>query len=152
VIRLLVAFSFLLAFAGSGQTAGGGTQATAAEQSLITQTQAVAHAQKSKDGEALKRLLADDFQQVGSEGRLHDKDEFIGDARDGKITDYTLYNIRLLPIDENAAIVTCDAVVHGTEGDNVLVPHYQHLSFVWTKQGEQWRLRFQQATAKRPVD
>src|SRR5271170_1499554 len=72
VIRLLVAFSFLLAFAGSGQTAGGGTQATAAEQSLITQTQAVAHAQKSKDGEALKRLLADDFQQVGSEGRLHD--------------------------------------------------------------------------------
>jgi hypothetical protein len=55
-------------------------------------------------------------------------------------------------VDDNAAIVTCDAVIHGTEGDNILVPHYQHLSFVWVKQVDQWRLRFEQATARRPID
>jgi hypothetical protein len=129
-----------------------GTNPAPLQQTLISQTQAVAQAQKSKDGDTLKRLLTADFQQVGSEGKLHDKDDFIGDAKDGKLTDYTLYDLRVLPVDDNAAIVTCDAVIHGTEGDNILVPHYQHLSFVWVKQVDQWRLRFQQATARRPID
>jgi hypothetical protein len=122
------------------------------QQALIAQTQAVAQAQKSKDGDTLKHLLTDDFQQVGSEGKLHDKDDFTGDAKDGKLTDYTLYNLKVLSIDEKAAIVTYDAVIHMTEGDDLLVPRYQHLSDVWVKQGDQWRLRFQQATARRPID
>jgi hypothetical protein len=122
------------------------------QQTLIAQTQAVAQAQKSKDGDSLKRLLTDDFQQVGSEGKLHDKDEFTGDAKGGKLKDCTLYNFKLLSIGDNAAIVTYDAVIHGTEGDDVLVPRYQHLSDLWVKQGEQWRLRFQQATTRRPID
>jgi hypothetical protein len=143
------AISFFLALSCSAQTA---PPASPLQQTLIAQTQAVVQAQKSKDADALKRLLTDDFHQVGSEGRLHDKDEFTGDAKDGKLTDSMLYDLNVLPIDENAAIVTCDAVIHGTEGDNVLVPHYQHLSFIWVKQGDQWRLRFQQATARRPVD
>jgi len=145
----IAAFLICLALSCSAQTA---TLASPLQQTLIAQTQAVAQAQKSKDGDTLKRLLSDDFQHVGSEGRLHDKDEFTGDARDGKLTGYRFYNLKFLPIDDNAAIVTCDAVIHATEGDNILVPHYQHLSFVWVKQGDQWRLRFQQATAKRPVD
>jgi len=121
-------------------------------QSLIGQTQAVAQAQKSKDGDTLKRLLSDDFQQVGSEGKLHDREEFTGDAKDGKLTDFTLYNFKVLPVDENAAIVTYDAIIHMKEGDDLLAPRYQHLSDLWTKQGDQWRLRFQQATARRPID
>jgi uncharacterized protein (TIGR02246 family) len=147
--RVLFAIVIVTSIGGSAQTA---TNPASLQQTLIAQTQAVAQAQKSKDGDTLKRLLTDDFQHVGSEGRLHDKDEFIGDAKDGKLTDYRLYNLRFLPIDDNAAIVTCDSVIHATEGDNILVPHYQHLSFVWVKQADQWRLRFAQATAKRPVD
>jgi hypothetical protein len=136
---------------GIGAAAGTGAS-TPLQQILIDQTQAVAQAEKSKDGDALKRLLTDDFQQVGSEGKLHDKDEFIGDAKDGKLTDYSLYNLKVLPVDDNAAIVTYDAVIHMTEGDDLLAPRYQHLSDVWVKQAEQWRLRFQQATARRPID
>jgi hypothetical protein len=133
----------------AAQTAAPATQL---QQALVAQTQAVAQAQKSKDGDTLKRLLTDDFQQVGSEGKLHDKDDLTGDAKDGKLTDYTLYNLKVLSIDENAAIVTYDAVIHMTEGDDLLAPRYQHLSDVWVKQGDQWRLRFQQATARRPID
>jgi hypothetical protein len=152
VNRFVIAFSICLALSCSAQTPAAATVPSQLQNTLVAQTQAVAQMQKAKDGDALKRVLTDDFQQVGSEGKLHDKDEFIGDARDGKLTDYTLYDLRFLPIDENAAIVTCDAVIHGTEGDNILVPHYQHLSFIWVKQGDQWRLRFQQATARRPID
>jgi hypothetical protein len=129
-----------------------GTSPALLQQALIDQTQAVAQAQKSKDGDALKRLLTDNFQQVGSEGKLHDKDDFTGDAKDGKLTHCTLYNFKFLSIDDNAAIVTYDAVIHMTEGDDLLAPRYQHFSDVWVKQGDQWWLRFQQATAKRPID
>ncbi len=142
----------ILIFISVNCAAQAATSATQLQQALVAQTQAVAQAQKSKDGDTLKRLLTDDFQQVGSEGKLHDKDDFTGDAKDGKLTDYTLYNLKVLSIDENAAIVTYDAVIHMTEGDDLLAPRYQHLSDVWVKQGDQWRLRFQQATARRPID
>ncbi len=135
---------------GTGANAGASTPPL--QQALIAQTQAVAQAQRSKDGDAMKRLLTDDFKQVGSEGKLHDKDDFIGDAKDGKLKDSNLYNLEVLSIDDNAAIVTYDAVIHGIEGDDLPVPRYQHFSDVWVKQGDQWRLRFQQATAKRPID
>jgi hypothetical protein len=152
VIRSVIALSFFLALACSAQTAGGGARSTQADQILIGQTQAVALAQKSKDGDALKRLVTDDFQRVGSEGKLHDRDDLVGDAKDGKLTDYSLYNFKVLAVDDHAAIVTYDAIIHMTEGDDLLAPRYQHFSDVWVKQGEQWRLRFQQATARRPID
>jgi len=150
VIRFVIALSLFFAVACSAQTAGAHT--TQPEQMLISQSQAVAQAEKAKDGDVLKRLLADDFQQVGSEGKLHDKDDVMGDAKDGKLTDYTLYNLKVLAVDDNAVIVTYDAVIHMAEGDDLLAPRYQHISDVWVKQGEQWRLRFQQATARRPID
>ncbi|MFZ0283881.1 MAG: nuclear transport factor 2 family protein [Terriglobales bacterium] len=150
--RFVIPFSLLLALSCAAQTAGGGVRATPAEQALISQTQAVAQAQKSKDTDSLKRLLSNDFAQVGSEGKLHDKGDVLDDAKDGLLKDYTLYNLEVLPIDENAAIVTFDAIIHQAEGDDLLAPRYQHFSDVWVKQDGQWRLRFQQATARRPID
>jgi len=125
---------------------------TPLEESLIAQSQAVPQAERAKDAGALQRLLSDDFQQVGSEGTLHEKRDLLDDAREGKLTDFTLYNFKILSLDENAAIVTFDAVIHQPEGDEDLAPRYQHVSDVWVKQGDQWQLRFQQATARRPVD
>lgn len=121
-------------------------------ENLIAQSRAVPKAEQAKDGEALGRLLSDDFQQVGSEGKLHAKSEFVDDAREGKLTDFTLYNFKVVALDENAAIVTFDAVIHQPEGDDDLAPRYQHISDVWVKRGEQWRLRFEQSTARRPID
>ena len=125
---------------------------TSVEENLIAQSRAVPQAEQAKDTGALQRLLSDDFQQVGSEGKLHEKRDLIDDTREGKLTDFTLYNFKVLSLDENAAIVTFDAVIHQPEGDDDLAPRYQHVSDVWVKQGDQWRLRFQQATARRPID
>lgn len=125
---------------------------TTLEESLIAQSKAVPQAEESKDTVALQRLLSDDFQQVGSEGKLHTKREFLDDAKEGNLTDFTLYDFKVLPLDENAAIVTFDAVIHQPEGDDDFAPRYQHVSDVWVKQGDQWRLRFRQATARRPID
>src|ERR1700737_4716935 len=110
-------------------------------------------AQKSKTVDFLKRTLTDDFVSVGSEGRLHDREEAVESARDGELKDYYIYNLRVLPVDDEAAVVTYDCIVHMPEGDSPgMAPRYQHISDLWVKQDDQWRLKFQQATAARPVD
>jgi hypothetical protein len=125
---------------------------TPLEQTLIGQSEAVAQAQKTKDLESLRRLLTDDFERVGSEGGLHDKGDTLDDARDGTLENYRFYDFKVLPVDENVAIVTYNAVIEMPQEDEGPAPRYQHFSDVWVKQGDQWRLRFQQATAKRSID
>src|SRR5271170_3565765 len=156
-MRFAFVLLFTLAFAGclggfAQENSAGTRPLTPLEESLITQSKAVPQAERSKDTGTLQRLLSDDFQQVGSEGTLHGKRDFLEDAKDGRLTDFTVYNFKVLSLDENAAIVTFDAVIHQPEGDDDVAPRYQHVSDVWVKQGEQWRLRFQQATARRPID
>jgi hypothetical protein len=123
------------------------------EQALIANTKAVPEAQKSKNVDFLKHTLTDDFVLVGSEGKLHDKEEIVESARDGELKDYYTYNLRVLPVDEDSALVTYDCIIHMPEGDAPgMAPRYQHISDLWVRQDDQWRLRFQQATAARPVD
>jgi hypothetical protein len=123
------------------------------EQTLIANTKAVPEAQKSKNVDFLKRTLTDDFVFVGSEGRLHDKEEIIETAREGELKDFYTYNLRVLPVDDDAAVVTYDCIIHMPEGDAPgMAPRYQHISDLWVKQDDQWRLKFQQATPARPID
>jgi hypothetical protein len=123
------------------------------EQTLITNTKSIPEAQKNKDVPFLKRTLTDDFVAVGSEGRLHDKEEILGSAHEGELKDYYAYNLRVVPVNDEAAIVTYDCVIHMPEGDAPgMAPRYQHISDLWVKQDDQWRLRFQQSTAARPID
>jgi len=123
------------------------------EQTLITNTNAVPEAQKSRNVDFLKRTLTDDFVSVGSEGKLHDKEEMLTGAHDGELKDFYTYNLRVVPVNDETAIVTYDCIIHMPEGDAPgLAPRYQHISDFWVKQDERWRLRFQQATAARPID
>ena len=99
------------------------------EQTLITNTKAIPEAQKTKDVALLKRMLTDDFVAVGSEGHLHDKEEILGSAHDGELKDYYAYNLRVVPVNDEAAIVTYDCVIHMPEGDAPgMAPRYQHIS------------------------
>jgi hypothetical protein len=149
-----VVLLFCLSMAGTAQTPGNQSRPLSPlEQALITNTKAIPEAQKTKDVAFLKRTLTDDFLAVGSEGHLHDKEETLGSAHDGELKDYYAYNLRVVPVNEETAIVTYDCVIHMPEGDAPgMAPRYQHISDLWVKQDDQWRLRFQQATAARPVD
>ena len=123
------------------------------EQALIANTTAVLQALKAKNVDFLKGSLTNDFVAVGSEGKLHDKAEVLASANEGELKDYYTYNLRLLPMSENASIVTYDCVIHMPEGDAPgMAPRYQHISDLWVKQDDQWRLKFQQATPARPID
>jgi hypothetical protein len=150
IVACLFSFSVITFAQGSGTSS---KPLSPLEQTLIANTKSVPEAQKSKNVDFLKRTLTDDFVFVGSEGRLHDKEEVVESARDGELKDYYTYNLRVLPVDDDAAIVTYDCVVHMPEGDAPgMAPRYQHISDLWVKQDDQWRLKFQQATAARPID
>jgi hypothetical protein len=155
-MRTLGFIACLFCFSAVGFTQGSGNSSkplSPLEQTLIANTNAVPEAQKSKNVDFLKRTLTDDYVSVGSEGKLHDKEEIVESARDGELKDFYTYNLRVLPVDDEAAVVTYDCIIHMPEGDAPgMAPRYQHISDLWVKQDDQWRLRFQQATAARPVD
>jgi hypothetical protein len=146
--------SGLLAIVCSAQVAANPSKPlTPLEQTLIANTDAVWGAQKKMNVDFLKRTLTDDFLAVGSEARLHDKQEILEGAHEGELKDYSTYNVRVLLVDDSTAIVTYDCIVHMPEGDAPgMAPRYQHISDLWVKQDGQWRLKFQQATPVRPID
>ncbi len=148
----LLCFSFSLA--GSAQSPGNSSRPLSPlEQTLIANTNAIPEAQKSRNTDFLKHTLTDDFVLVGSEGKLHDKEEIVASANEGELKDYYTYNLRVLPVNDGVAVVTYDCIIHMPEGDAPgMAPRYQHISDLWVKQNDQWRLKFQQATAARPID
>ena len=144
---ILVLFLTLYAFA---QNPGAVTHKplTAFEQMLIEQDRALSRAQMKKDVDFFKRTVADDFMGVGTDGTTFDKADIVSSAQEFNLQEYTPYNIRVFQLNDNEAIVTYDCVVREAQFDET-APRYQHISNLWMKQGDQWRLKFQQATALR---
>ncbi len=118
------------------------------EQTLIAAEKSLPEAQFKKDGDTLKRLLADDYSQVSIDGKLRNREEIIGMMTEFTLKQFRQYDFKVLPVSDNVAIVTYDAIMEvALDDEEFQIPRYQHLSSVWVKQGDQWRLRFQQATA-----
>jgi hypothetical protein len=150
---ILMLMGMIMAVAAYGSAQAPASAGTTLEQALIANSKAVREAQVKKDTGFLKSTLTDDFVEVRSEGNVYERKDFIDDAADGNVTEFYLYKPRMLMVDENAAIVTYDCILKMTEGDAPnMAPRYQHVSDLWVKQNGQWRLKFQQATASRPVD
>jgi hypothetical protein len=119
---------------------------TPLEQTLITNTKAVPAAWKKKDAEFFKTTLTDDFLEVAVDGKVYAKNDVLEGVHIADVQEYSPYDVHVLPINDSAAIVTYDCIVRMSLGEEA-VPRYQHITDIWVKQSEQWRLKFQQATA-----
>src|SRR6266550_4607121 len=119
---------------------------TPLEQTLIANTKAVPAAWKKKDAEFFKTTLTDDFLEVAIDGKVYAKNDVLEGVHMADVQEYSPYDVHVLPINDSAAIVTYDCIVRMSLGEEP-VPRYQHITDIWVKQGEQWRLKFQQATA-----
>jgi hypothetical protein len=116
------------------------------DQSLITAEKGFISAAKKHDADYFKRTLTDDYLFVGYDGQVHDRQEELGDLSSDSM-DLTTYNMRVMELGEGVAVVTYDVVLQvPPEEDQGPPPRYQHWSSVWTRQGGQWKLKFQQAT------
>ena len=116
------------------------------EEQLITFEKAIPEAQKKHDIDFYKRTLTDDFVAVGTDAKLHAKEEILEDLRSTDLVEYRPYDIQVVQLNDGAAIVTYDVVIQMSRYDED-IPRYQHISSIWVKMGDQWKLKFQQATA-----
>ena len=151
----LLGAAFLLSsiVPGVSQTAATAKVLSPLEQTLIASEKSLIEAKKKNDGAFFKRTLSEDFTLVGVDGELHERQEAVDELGDSGLLELTPYDIKVVAVSENAAIVTAaiityDAIVRkAPEEDQGPPPRYQHFSSVWVKQGDAWKLKFHQATA-----
>jgi hypothetical protein len=118
----------------------------AVEQQLISYEKSMPEAEKKRDLDFYRRTLTDDFVAVGTDAKLHSKDEILEDLRSTELVEYRPYNVQVVQLNDGAAVVTYDVIIQMSRYDED-IPRYQHISSIWVKQGDLWKLKFQQATA-----
>src|SRR5256885_16653475 len=143
VFHLFIGFWLLFFSANALAQTGQSTENSGSlVQVLMAKSTEVQSLRKSKDVNGIKLLLTDDFDYVGGDGRLHHRDELLGDMQDGTLRDFKLYEPQAVQIDSNAALITYNAILDMREGDDPgMAPRYQKVSDLWVKQGSDWRLK-----------
>jgi len=102
---------------------------------------------KKGDAAFFKSTLTDDFSFVGYDGQLYERQDVIDQLSGGGL-DLLPYNMKVIPAGDGVAIVTYDVVVRVPPAeDQGPPPRYQHFSTTWVKQGDVWKMKFQQMTA-----
>jgi len=133
---------------GAARTQTNSEAPAALEQTAIRNEKDLIAAKKKDDASYFKRVLSHDFSMVGVDGMLLQGEEAAGNLGDSGLLELTPYDIAVVPLGDNGAIVTYDAVVReAPEEDQGPPPHYQHFTSGWLKQDGQWKLKFHQATA-----
>jgi hypothetical protein len=146
--RFIFVTLFLSAVTGIGttQVPANAKLASASDQSLFATEKTFIAAAKRCDTEYFKRTLTDSYLFVGYDGQVHDREEFLDD-RSSDSWDLMPYSMKVLKLDDGAAIVTYDVILQVPPAeDQGPPPRYQHWSSVWIKQADQWKLKFQQST------
>ena len=123
----------------------GFAQASPLEQTLIDTQRAAANAVINKDAAFFARTLANDYVEVDANGETSDREDVIKGVADSDITNILLYNFKLIPLDDAAAVLTYDRVLLRKKRD-FGSRRYLHVGSTWVKDGGQWKLKFQQIT------
>jgi len=117
------------------------------EQTLMAAEKNFVVAAKKGDKAYFKRTLTDDFSFVSFDGQLYSRQDMIDQVGDGGM-DLMPYDMKVVSAGEGVAIVTYDVVLRVPAAeDQGPPPRYQHFSTVWVKQGDDWKMKFQQMTA-----
>src|SRR5438876_11514069 len=98
----VLAICIFAAQACCAQTPADQGQVTPLQTMLFDNTKTIFEAQKTKNVSTLDVFLTSDFRQVGSVGMLHDSKEFLDDAVDGYLKEYSLYDVKLLHVADDA--------------------------------------------------
>ena len=127
-------------------------------QALIAKSRTFLEAEKSKDVAALNDLLADNFRSVDMAGDLSGRQEMLGAAKEGFLKDFLFYDPQEFRIDNDSimvsystAITLSDAMIKQLGEDNLTFPRYFKVSDLWVRQGNDWKLKFEQITPVRAM-
>jgi hypothetical protein len=133
--------------AGVGQANAPAKALTPLEQTLMVAEKSFVDAAKKGDAAYFKRTLTNDFSFVAFDGQLYDRQDMLDQFGGGGL-DLLPYDMKVVRAGDDVAIVTYDVVLRVPAAeDQGPPPRYQHFSTVWVKQGDAWKMKFQQMTA-----
>ncbi|MGB9075128.1 MAG: nuclear transport factor 2 family protein [Terriglobales bacterium] len=113
---------------------------SAFEQELVSSEKQFVRAFEDKNVAYVNQAVSDDFKGIGTNGDFVEKGDLVGDAQEGRPKDMRVYDLRVIRLDAGCAVVAYNTITPGAR------PRYRHVSDTWTKEGGQWKLRFQQTT------
>ena len=117
------------------------------EQTLIGAEKGFITAAKKGDAAFFKSTLTPDFSFVAFDGQLYERQEMLDQFSEGGF-DIMPYEMKVVAAGDDVAIVTYNIVLRvPASEDQGPPPRYQHVSTVWVKQGDTWKMKFQQWTA-----
>jgi ketosteroid isomerase-like protein len=144
---LAVVLGCAIPVAAFGQAPAPSKPVSPLEQTLVAAEKDFVAAAKKGDAAFFKRTLTDDFSFVAFDGQLYERKEMLEQFGGGGF-DVLPYNMKVVSAGDGVAIVTYDVVLRvPVSEDQGPPPRYQHFSTVWVKQGDAWRMKFQQMTA-----
>jgi hypothetical protein len=145
-LSILILYS-VVGMAHAGQSNASAKPPSAFEQTLMNDENSFIEAAKKGDASFLKRTLTDDFSFVQFDGQLYSRQEMI-DQFSEPGTNITPYEMKVIPVADDAAIVTYNVVLRvPVSEDQGPPPRYQHFSTTWVKQDGAWKMKFLQMTA-----
>ncbi len=132
--------------AGQGKQADHASPRLPLEGLLEAKVKAEWDAFKNRDKKAYSDLLADDFVGIEDDGQgTRNKNAAAGEIDNSVINSYNLFALKVLPLNNNAALVTYEITMlfppkAQTRFKRVLV------SELWLKREGQWKMRYYQET------
>jgi len=96
-----------------------------------------------KTASRLDALLADDFREFGSSGRVFDKHDIIDSLRSEFPARRSLTNFRALPLGPGVVLTTYRATTYSASGEP---PIHSLRSSVWRLLDSHWQMVFHQGT------
>lgn len=149
LVVFVILIGCALAVAGVGQANAPAKALSPLEQTLMAAEKSFVEAAKEGDVAFFKRTLTDDFSFVAFDGQLYSRQDML-DQFGGGGMDLLPYDMKVVTAGEGVAIVTYDVVLRVPAAeDQGPPPRYQHFSTVWVRQGDVWKMKFQQMTASR---
>ena len=120
------------------------------EADLSAKEKAGWEAVKAKNWDAFGKLLATDYVEAMDDG-VHDRAATLAAIKDLEISDYTLSDWKMLPIDKDAAIITYTANnVKGTYKGEAFPTGPYHEAAAYVNRNGEWVAIYYQETLSRP--
>jgi hypothetical protein len=120
------------------------------EADMTAKEKAVWDMLKKKDLDAFGNILTSDYLEVGDDG-VFDKAGIIADLKDLTLTDATFSDWKMLPIDNDAVILTYSTNLKGTFKGEEIPPGPYHSVAVWVNRDGKWQAFFYQQTLSKPA-
>jgi hypothetical protein len=105
------------------------------------------NAQRTQDRAALERVIAPDYKLVHGSGRIGDREDFVSSMVDptNHITDVHADNRTYTPLGRDAAIVSGQGTIAGTDTNGPFSEHFQFADTFLHRNG-QWVVVYTQVT------